>query len=79
MFPEYRDLITQLKTSDHHASAVCLINTIPWTRRSKEQSRTSKRNPREIENLKKEKLPTQRSDVCHPEKGRHSGLKPMKF
>lgn len=56
MFPEYRDLITQLKTSDHHFVRLFeKHNALDHTIRAME-ARNEPGTPEEIETLKKEKL-----------------------
>ena len=56
MFPEYRDLITQLKTSDHHFSRLFeKHNTLDHRIRNME-SRIEPGSHEDIETLKKEKL-----------------------
>jgi uncharacterized protein YdcH (DUF465 family) len=56
MFPEYRDLITQLKTSDHHFSRLFeKHNTLDHRIRNME-ARIEPGSHEDIETLKKEKL-----------------------
>jgi len=56
MFPEYRDLITQLKTSDHHFLHLFdKHNALDQQIKNMEAHITSG-TPEEIEVLKKEKL-----------------------
>ena len=56
MFPEYRDLITQLKTSNHHFSRLFeKHNTLDHRIRNME-ARTEPGSHEDIETLKKEKL-----------------------
>ncbi len=56
MFPEYRDLITELKTSDHHFIRLFdKHNEMDRVIRHKE-ARMEPGTPEEIETLKKEKL-----------------------
>ena len=56
MFPEYRDLITQLKTSDHHFLRLFeKHNTLDHRIRNME-SRIEPGSHEDIETLKKEKL-----------------------
>ena len=56
MFPEYRDLITELKTSDHHFIRLFdKHNELDRVIRHKE-AHMEPGTPTEIETLKKEKL-----------------------
>jgi uncharacterized protein len=56
MFPEYRDLITELKTSDHHFIRLFdKHNDLDRVIRHKE-AHMEPATPEEIETLKKEKL-----------------------
>lgn len=56
MFPEYRDLITQLKTSNHHFTRLFdQHNQLDQTIKNME-SKPSSGTHEEIENLKKKKL-----------------------
>ena len=56
MFPEYRDLITELKTSDHHFIRLFdKHNDLDRVIRHKE-AHMEPSTPEEIETLKKEKL-----------------------
>jgi uncharacterized protein YdcH (DUF465 family) len=56
MFPEYRDLITELKTSDHHFIRLFdKHNDLDRVIRHKE-AHIEPGTPAEIETLKKEKL-----------------------
>ena len=56
MFPEYRDLITQLKTSDKHFMRLFeQHNALDQNIKNKE-SHIEPGTPEEIETLKKEKL-----------------------
>lgn len=56
MFPEYRDLISQLKTTDHHFSRLFnQHNTLDQTIKNLEMG-IEKATDIEIEVLKKEKL-----------------------
>jgi len=56
MFPEYRDLITRLKTTDHHfARLFDKHNELDQKIRNME-SHIEPASPAEIETLKKEKL-----------------------
>jgi uncharacterized protein YdcH (DUF465 family) len=56
MFPEYRDLITQLKTSDHHFSRLFDQHNALDQQIQNMESRIEAASPEEIEMLKKEKL-----------------------
>lgn len=56
MFPEYRDLISQLKTSDHHFSRLFDEHNTLDQRIKNMESRVEPGTPAEIEVLKKEKL-----------------------
>ena len=56
MFPEYRELITKLKTTDHHFTRLFdKHNELDQQIKNMEDYVTSG-TPEEIENLKKEKL-----------------------
>lgn len=56
MFPEYRELISQLKTTDHHFSRLFeQHNTLDQTIKNKE-SGVESASHEQIEMLKKEKL-----------------------
>jgi len=56
MFPEYRDLITELKTSDHHFMRLFDKHNELDHQISKLENRVPPGTHDEIENLKKEKL-----------------------
>jgi uncharacterized protein YdcH (DUF465 family) len=56
MFPEYRELITQLKTSDAHFFTVFQRHNALDEQIKRMVSRTDPATPEEIETLKKEKL-----------------------
>lgn len=56
MFPEYRDLITQLKTSDHHFARLFDQHNAVDQKIQNMESRIEVATPEEIEVLKKEKL-----------------------
>jgi uncharacterized protein len=56
MFPEYRELITQLKTSDHHFSRLFDKHNELDQQIKNMESHIASGTPVEIENLKKEKL-----------------------
>lgn len=56
MFPEYRELITQLKTSDAHFVSLYQQHNTLDQRIKRMVSRTDPSTPEEIETLKKEKL-----------------------
>jgi uncharacterized protein len=56
MFPEYRDLITQLKTRDAHFVQVFDKHNALDHRIQKMEAHLEPGTPTEIENLKKEKL-----------------------
>ena len=56
MFPEYRDLITQLKTSDHHFSRLFEQHNVLDQKVKNMESHIETGTPEAIENLKKEKL-----------------------
>ena len=56
MFPEYRDLITQLKTSDHHFSRLFDQHNAMDQKIKNMESHIEAGTHEEIENLKKEKL-----------------------
>jgi hypothetical protein len=56
MFPEYRDLITQLKTTDHHFTRLFDEHNAVDQKITNMESRIEPGTPEEIEILKKEKL-----------------------
>ena len=56
MFPEYRDLITQLKTSNHHFTRLFDQHNQLDQQIKNMESSTPQGNHEEIENLKKKKL-----------------------
>ncbi len=56
MFPEFRELITQLKTSDHHFSRLFDKHNELDQQIKNMESRVAPGTQVEIENLKKEKL-----------------------
>ncbi len=56
MFPEYRDLITQLKTSDHHFGRLFDAHNSLDQKIQNMESRIEVGSPEKIEQLKKEKL-----------------------
>ena len=56
MFPEYRDLITRLKTSDHHFQRVFDQHNALDERIKRMESHIEPGSQVEIETLKKEKL-----------------------
>jgi uncharacterized protein YdcH (DUF465 family) len=56
MFPEYRDLISQLKTTDHHFSRLFDQHNALDQQIKNMESRIEAASPEEIEVLKKEKL-----------------------
>jgi uncharacterized protein YdcH (DUF465 family) len=56
MFPEYRDLITQLKTSDHHFSRLFEQHNALDQKIKNMESHIETGTPEKIELLKKEKL-----------------------
>lgn len=56
MFPEYRDLITQLKTTDQHFSRLFDQHNAVDHQIKNMESRVEAATPEEIEILKKEKL-----------------------
>jgi len=56
MFPEYRELITKLKTSDHHFSHLFDKHNALDEKIIKMEDHKEPSTPEEIENLKKEKL-----------------------
>ncbi|GAB3189095.1 YdcH family protein [Hydrogenophaga aquatica] len=56
MFPEYRDLITQLKTSDHHFTRLFDKHNELDQQIKNMESHIAPATPEEIEVLKKEKL-----------------------
>ena len=56
LFPEYRDLITQLKTTDHHFSRLFDQHNALDQRIKNMESHAETGTPLEIEKLKKEKL-----------------------
>ncbi|MDD2882587.1 MAG: YdcH family protein [Rhodoferax sp.] len=56
MFPEYRELITQLKTSDAHFVSLFQQHNALDQQVKRMVSRTDPSSPEQIETLKKEKL-----------------------
>lgn len=56
MFPEYRDLISQLKTTDHHFSRLFEQHNAVDQKIKNMESRIDAGTPEDIETLKKEKL-----------------------
>lgn len=56
MFPEYRDLISQLKTTDHHFSRLFDQHNAVDQKVKNMESRIEAGTHEEIETLKKEKL-----------------------
>ncbi len=56
MFPEYRDLITHLKTSDHHFTRLFDQHNALDQKIKNMENHVEKGSPEEIETLKKEKL-----------------------
>ncbi len=56
MFPEYRDLISQLKTTDHHFSRLFEQHNAVDQRIKNMESRIEAGTHEDIETLKKEKL-----------------------
>ena len=56
MFPEYRDLITQLKTSDHHFTRLFDKHNVLDQKIKNMESRIEPGSHEDIETLKKEKL-----------------------
>lgn len=56
MFPEYRDLISQLKTSDHHFSRLFDQHNAMDQKIKNMESHIEPGSHEEIETLKKEKL-----------------------
>lgn len=56
MFPEYRDLITQLKTTDHHFTRLFEQHNVLDQKIKNMESRIEAGTHEEIEILKKEKL-----------------------
>lgn len=56
MFPEYRDLITQLKTTDHHFTRLFDQHNAVDQKIKNMESHIEPGTPEEIEVLKKEKL-----------------------
>jgi hypothetical protein len=56
MFPEYRDLITQLKTTDHHFMRLFEQHNALDQKIKNMESRIETGTPEEIELIKKEKL-----------------------
>jgi len=56
MFPEYRELITQLKTSDAHFVSLFQQHNALDQQVKRMVSRTDPSTPEQIETLKKEKL-----------------------
>lgn len=56
MFPEFRDLITQLKTSDHHFQRLFEQHNALDQRIQNMETHIEPGTPAQIEGLKKEKL-----------------------
>lgn len=56
MFPEYRDLITQLKTSDHHFTRLFDKHNVLDQKIKNMEARIEPGSHEDIETLKKEKL-----------------------
>ncbi|WP_296869584.1 YdcH family protein [Tibeticola sp.] len=56
MFPEYRDLITKLKTTDHHFTRLFDQHNALDQKITNMENHVEQGSPVEIENLKKEKL-----------------------
>lgn len=56
MFPEYRDLITKLKTTDHHFARLFDQHNALDQKITNMENHVEQGTPVEIENLKKEKL-----------------------
>ena len=56
MFPEYRDLITQLKTTDHHFSNLFEKHNVLDQKIKNMESHIEPGTPDDVETLKKEKL-----------------------
>ena len=56
MFPEYRELITQLKTSDHHFGRLFDAHNSMDQKIKNMESHIEVGSPEKIEQLKKEKL-----------------------
>ena len=56
MFPEYRDLISQLKTTDHHFSRLFEQHNAVDQKVKNMESRVEAGTHEDIETLKKEKL-----------------------
>lgn len=56
MFPEYRDLITRLKSSDHHFGRLFDQHNALDQKIKNMEARIESGAPDEIESLKKEKL-----------------------
>ena len=56
MFPEYRDLISQLKTTDHHFSRLFEQHNAVDQKVKNMESRIEAGTHEDIETLKKEKL-----------------------
>ena len=56
MFPEYRDLISQLKTSDHHFSRLFEQHNALDQKVKNIEARIEAGAPADIDSLKKEKL-----------------------
>ena len=56
MFPEYRELITQLKTTDHHFTRLFDQHNALDQKIKNKENHVEPGTPDEIENLKKEKL-----------------------
>jgi uncharacterized protein YdcH (DUF465 family) len=56
MFPEYRELITQLKTTDHHFTRLFDQHNALDQKIKNKENHLESGTPDEIEKLKKEKL-----------------------
>ena len=56
MFPEYRELITQLKTTDHHFTRLFDQHNALDQKIKNKENHVEPGTPDEIETLKKEKL-----------------------
>jgi len=56
MFPEYRELITHLKTTDHHFTRLFDQHNALDQKIKNKENHLEAGTPDEIENLKKEKL-----------------------
>lgn len=56
MFPEYRELITRLKTSDHHFTRLFDQHNALDQKIKNMENHLESGTPDQIENLKKEKL-----------------------